>query len=181
MFKYVVLAALFLLNSCLSPDEINVTADPDAVELDHFLRQALQLSENQELVKSVQLDQSTESKKIPVDSTTLKKDLKGLLDYSFKRLIRSSNYNKTQKDHKVIFERKPTEKNGPLTLIISKNESGLIDGLEAEFKNENYLYKSSQWISLRFETGNLVHYKVEGVRKLIGLEQSNFLIEASIE
>ncbi|WP_084372663.1 hypothetical protein [Reichenbachiella faecimaris] len=180
MNKTLVLALLIGLVSCLSPDDMAVTSDPDAKALDHLLMSALTNQSHVQLKKVVELDSSIETSEIPFDTLIVKKDLKTLMEYSFARLIRSANYNKTSQEAGILYERKKKEKKGPVSIFINKNKNGVIHSMDVRFEEENYLYRSSQQIQLYFENNSLINYKIEGSRKLIGLDRSNYLIEVNI-
>lgn len=180
MNKILFIPLLVLSYACISPDEVGIGADEDALALDRSLNDMLTFKDGSKLEKVVELDGEIESKTITFDALVIKKDLKTLNEYSFARLLRSTNYNKVVSDGEVLFERKLKEKNGPISILISKNDQGKIKAVEMNFENENYLYDSSQSIQVKLENEMLKGYKVIGSRKLMGLDPSNYLIEVSV-
>ncbi|MEP2026290.1 MAG: hypothetical protein ABJH98_16075 [Reichenbachiella sp.] len=181
MNKTFILAFFTCLISCLSPDDIEITSDTDAKSLDDFLRTAISDQEGVILNKVVVFDDQTESAQLKFDTLTIKKDLKKLVEFSFARLIRSTNYNKTIQKDGVLFERKLKEKKGPISIEVGKSNLGLINSLRVKFEEENYLYQSNQIIQLSFAGKKLVNYKIEEVQKLIGMDPSSQSIEVRFE
>lgn len=179
MNKVIALSFLAFLFSCLSPEDITVSVDTDVEELDQLLKSLTKVQTGYQLNKKVRLDEEEEKLALEFDTALIKKDLKGLIESSFSRLIRSTNYSKEVSEDGIFFERKAKEKKGPVSVRIGKN-SDHINFCKVNFEDENYLYESSQSFQLSFVQGNLKSYKVEGRRKLIGLEPSSYLIEVMV-
>ncbi|WP_420580240.1 hypothetical protein [Reichenbachiella sp.] len=179
MNKVIAFSLLGVLCSCLSPDEITVSADADVEELDQQLKSLTIEQTGYQLKKKVRLDEEEEQLTLEFDTSLIKKDLKTLIESSFSRMIRSTNYSKEVSEKELLYERKSKEKKGPVIVRIAKGAGGIIF-FEVKFEDENYLYQSSQSFQLSFEQGLLNSYKVEGNRKLIGLDPSSYLIEVKI-
>ncbi|WP_422361165.1 hypothetical protein [Reichenbachiella sp.] len=179
MNKIFALSFLTLLFSCLSPDDIAVSADPDVEALDQLLKSLTNEQIGHQLKKNVRLDEEEERLALEFDTSVIKKDLKVLIESSFSRMIRSTNYTKEVSEKGVLFERKAKEKKGPVSVRIAR-DTDRINSCQVNFEDENYLYQSSQSFQLSFVQGKLDSYKVEGSRKLIGLDPSSYLIEVRI-
>ena len=179
MNKILALSLLTFLFSCLSPDDIAVSADSDVEELDQLFKSLTDEQTGHQLKKKVRLDEEEEQLALEFDTALIKKDLKVLIESSFSRLIRPTNYTKEVSEEGIFFERKAKEKKGPVSVRIAK-DTDLINFCQVNFEDENYLYQSSQSFQLSFVQGKLDSYKVEGSRKLIGLAPSSYLIEVKV-
>ncbi|UXX80587.1 hypothetical protein N7E81_05675 [Reichenbachiella carrageenanivorans] len=176
-----ILLSFAFLCSCLSPEEIAISADDQIKALDLVVQSIAEDQAGTQLVKTVTLDGSQESSTLPFDTLIVSKDLKTLKDYSFARLIRTTNYNKTAVDQGFLYERKAKEKKGPVSILIDKNEEGDIEELELKLEDANLLYTSNQQIRLTFENKKLATYRVQGSRKLIGMEATVFDISVRVQ
>lgn len=175
------LLSLAFLCACLSPEEIAISADDEIKALDLAVQSMVLDQPGAQLVKSVTLDGSQESSTMPFDTLIVSKDLKTLKDYSFARLIRATNYNKTAVDQGFLYERKAKEKKGPVSVWINKNAEGDITAVELKLADTNLLYASNQQIRLTFEDQKLASYRVEGSRKLIGMDETAFEIKVKVQ
>lgn len=180
MNKLLVFSIFAVLFSCISPDEIAISADPDAAKLDFVLKSVSQIPEGTWLKKEVTLNDQKELLKIPYDTAVIQEDLKPLTEFSFAHLIRPSNYKRVSLDQGILFERRVKEKKGPISVLIKKNDQKDIATLEVKFENENYLYQSNQTIVLEFEDRLLTSYLIFGSRKLIGLDPSSFQVKVNV-
>ncbi|MDW3208254.1 MAG: hypothetical protein R8N23_00200 [Reichenbachiella sp.] len=179
MNKFFAFPLLGLFISCLSPDDISISADSDIEMLDQTLKSLAEMQTGHQLNKLVKLDETEEVLVLEFDTTLIKKDLKALLDVSYSRLIRSTNYSKIQIKDSVIFERKAKEKKGPVSVVLTL-DNGKINFCEVNFQNENYLYQENQAIQLTLVQGKLDSYKIVGSRKLIGLDPSSYQIKVNL-
>lgn len=179
MNKYYILLLLATFFSCLSPDEIAISEDADAVALDQALKLATVQQENHQIKKTVTLDGNQESEILSFDTLILKKDLKQITEYSFARLIRATNYNKLKIENGWLYERKVKEKSGPISVRLMQDNDFLLS-LEVKFKDRNLLYESDKKIELVFEKERLSKYQISGSRKLVGMDPSGYSIEAAV-
>lgn len=180
MNKVLTLSILTLLFSCISPDEISVSADSEAKAIDELLKSVVGEQSGGVIHKQVQLNHEKQTVELAYDTVVVQNDLKVLTEISFGHLLREASYNKVATDQGVLFERKAKEKKGPVSVLVLKNEKKEITGLDVIMEYENYLYHSNQKIVLEFESQKLAKYIIRGNRKLIGLDPSSYIIEVII-
>lgn len=180
MNKVLALAFFSFLISCVSPDEIALSSDSDALQLDELLRSIDAEQAGKRIQKKVELNEERESAEMAFDTLIVQDDLKPLLEISFGHLLRDAGYHKSVNGQSIRFERKAKERKGPLSVELIKNQKGEISEVAVEIENANYLYQSDKKIQLAFNNQKLSKYTIQGSRKIIGLDPSTFLIEASI-
>ncbi|MEO9965641.1 MAG: hypothetical protein ABJF11_07630 [Reichenbachiella sp.] len=174
------LFVLLILSSCLSPDKIKLEADTEITVLDQLLLSTATKPKDCTINKRVKLDDIEESNEtLPYDTLLILKDLNVLRDYALARQITTANYSKVKSDNKITYKRKASERKGPVVVRISK-DGDVIAQVSLNFEENNLLYKSERQLLMKFDTNELVEYKITGKRKLIGLHSSEYEIEVKI-
>lgn len=179
MHKTLILILAVVSFACLSPEEIDYSADQEIVALDKLLDRSMDVQVGYQIDKKVILDGIEETTTMPFETLVLQKDLGSLRDFTYSRLIRSASYNMTQSENERVYSRKDGENKGPVSLKISKS-NGVVSNIQIVYVEENILYRSDRSIELYFDDNRLSKYRLTGNRKLIGMDPTSFEILASI-
>lgn len=179
MHKTLILILAVVSFACLSPEEIDYSADQEIVALDKLLDRSMDVQVGYQIDKKVVLDGIEETTAMPFDTLVLQKDLGSLRDFTYSRLIRSANYAMTQSENERVYSRKDGENKGPVSLKISKS-NGAVSNIQIVYVEENILYRSDRSIELYFADNRLSKYRLTGKRKLIGMDPTSFEILATI-
>lgn len=180
MNRFFALLLLAIISSCVSPDEIEHTPNPDMIVLDQLFTFSGLDQSAYEFRKQVTLDDQSESSIFPLDTTIIQQDLKLLREYSFAHMVRKASYDKVEDHNRIIYERKEKEKRGPVVLQLEKSTGGDMVSVSMRFEHHNYLYHSTQEISINFQNNRPTRYLVIGNRSFTGLSQSSYRIDAEI-
>lgn len=176
----ILIAFLAVLSfACLSPEEIDYSADAEVIALDQLLDQSLVDQQGYQIDKEVILDGEKETFSKAFDTLVLQNDLSSLNDVAFSRLIRSASYNLTTSGNQWTYERKDGENKGPVVLSIWKSNQS-ISNVVIKYREKNVLYESVKRIELWYQDNRLSKYKIEGSRKLMGMDSSSYSIVAEI-
>lgn len=171
---------LLFFQSCLNPDQINHFVDSDMQALDFKILTPITENQQGRAKKSIELDGIVEIAEMAFDTLLYQKDLQGLLDISFSKVIQETNYTKELERNKITYNRKPSESNGPIQLVLTMGGSKMINRVEVSFADSNFLYQSNRTFLLTFNQSGIQSYHIQGNQKILGLDASTFDISTKV-
>lgn len=173
---------VFSMVSCLSPDKMMVTDDQDLNKIISLIELQPSLITNTTLEKEIQIGNKNERKTLNVDSSFFSGDFKILGGKDLGLIFLGGGYDKNTSEQTIEYNRKKSEKMGPLSLIISKSQDGKVLNFSLLEENQNILYQSQSTSSFSFDSNKmLTAYSIVGFQKLSGKDASSYSINGLIK
>ncbi|MFY0628238.1 MAG: hypothetical protein JXR07_18220 [Reichenbachiella sp.] len=172
---------MYLLCSCLSPQDINLSNDEAINSIESSLELQKEFLLGKRMIKEIQVSGKIEQKEFVIDSNFFKQELEILHGKKLSQIFQPTAYNKTINGNVIRYDRKIGEKMGPQLLKITKYSSESIRTISIEEYSENLLFSLNKQSSFLFNEERILEsYSIESSQKIIGLEASNHFVKGKI-
>jgi len=171
--------ALILFSSCQTATIDKKSTDNDLADLKSLLSKQETLLVGRKLEKKVSLDGQSEKSLITIDTAFIRTELELLYGNDIEKVFLNGGYTKIVEGMKTSFVRKASEKQGPISLDIEK-ENGQIIHFNIKEETNNTLFTSLITTSYVFSNDQLIKYQIDGQQDVIAKSASVFSVQGNI-
>lgn len=175
---FYLLLSFGLLTSCYDPSD-TMEMDPDFVSTRSLIKDQYDILYGKKLNKTVVWNGESSSQVLMIDSLLLVTELDKFLDLDLNADAIRGGYKKERQDQSISFERKSSEKRGPLLVTFEKSAKGL--SVTGKLLEETFLYSKGVNLKLEFsQAGQLKSYHIHGMQKMAFSDEVLYEISGKI-